>query len=289
MKKVSFGESREFVEKEVKSNTFWAFLRYTIYVVAIVILLFWTVEVQKIMVGEDTIKTILDMLSASGMASIDYNRLMYWIYGLIFFGGAIFILFEMIALGDHRLLFEEDKIIYVSKGTFKSSKIMKYSEIVRVRYKPVIFNVGDLILETYNVKEPIVIHYVHPLNKNFEDVKEIITKHITSEIGNKLQEVSSEPVEQDKVKSVVGLLQRGSVKKEEVVNTLINVSQNKTDEEKKNLFKIILLELVRTRRIGRDTLNEVIKDLKNKGVLNMNDIGELVDLKFETEEKYLGL
>ncbi len=285
----SFGSSQDFIEKELKPNILWALLLNTLNALFLVLLLIIIFKIPAIITGEDVLKILIEGLNLSGLMSLDYAKISYGLKGILVFGAALYVLTEMMSIGDKKILFEDNKIVYSSGGFAKNKKIKRYSDIVKVRYEPHLFNVGKIILDTYDVTKPIMIDYVRPLNKNFEDLKEIITRNMTAEVSNKLKKATNGEIEETSVNNIIELLKKESVNKDDVVHTLVNVSENQAGPEKKDIFKTVLLELVRTRRISRDTLNEVIKELKEKGLLSMEDIGDIVDLKFETEEKYMGI
>ncbi len=287
--KVEFGSSEEFVVKRLRSCLPCAVFVGLLNSLFVIFLLLLFVEIPYFIIGEDIIKIIIDSLNEAGLISLEYNVFLRGLGILTLIAVGLYVSYKALLASDKELLLEKDKVIFKNKF-LRKEKVFSYTDIVRVRYDPFLFNIGKIIIETYNVNEALVIDFIPSLKKNFDEVKRIILDNMKVEVSNKIRSVNEE-VSDTSVDSVVELLRKESVDKDDVVRTLVSISKQEGVGEKKggkDIFRIVLSELFRTRRIGRDTIKEVLEELREKGLLTEEDLPEITKLLFEMEEARLG-
>ncbi len=272
---------------EIKPNIAWGLVEETINVIIYICIAILVVYIPKAISGQGLIEILISTANTLG-ADIS-KKAAYQIIGyLSVFIGFSYVLLKVSTKSATKVILENNKVRVISSKVLKNEKIMRYSDIARITKKGDLLNSGQVIIETDDVTKPIIVNYVNPLDKTFSTAKEIIKEKIADEVAERIQASTSEEVPKEDLETIMSLIKKDSVGKRDLITTINNISKAPNIEDQKNIFKIVLKELTKTRKISKDDLKETIDYLKDKGILGPEDIKELLDLFFTVEESYAG-
>ncbi len=276
------------IELAIKPNIGFGIVRESVQAMIYIAIFAVVIYLPKLLGVDDLLTTTLGILNAFGL-TIGKAPALKGLEGLVLISAFIYVFLAVTLKSNTVVLLEDNKVKIIQNSLVKKRKIMKYGDILRIKYDPDFLNGGKIIFETYNITKQIIVNYVNPLKETFEKSHKIINENMAKEVSNKIEAVTQGEVGENQVEKVVNLLKKEIVSKEDIMHTINELSRTTTPKNEKNIFKIVLKELAKKRKISRDDLKEIIDELKDQGIINVEDLKELTELLFETEEGFEGL
>ncbi len=256
-------------------------------IINIIIVLSLVIGVYKLinfLIGEDILLSLTETLEIANLAKINVNSVIKGFEGVFLIGSLSYLLWLIVSLNNLGVFFEEKVLRYTHGIISVKEEIIKYGDVVRIRFNKFILGLGKIIIERYDVEKTIEIPFVNNIESVFKEALEIVNSGMKKEITEKIKKISKTEVEEKSVNSVVELLKSDSVSSQEILRTLESVSRTTPEQSKSNVFKMILFELVRRKKINRETVKEVVKELSKKRVIRIEDFKDIYDLELAAEE-----
>ena len=276
------------VELVIKPNILWAIIEETftafIYLSIAVLLIY----IPKVILQEDLIQVVVGIITAFGISVNQKVAYSITAEGMLILA-LIYVFIKVLINTGTTVILESDKVRVIKSLVVKKGEIKKYDDIVRILYKPSILNSGTILLETFEVTKPITVNYVNPLKETFERAREIIRDNMAKEVTQKIQKATTEDMSPQSLEEIMALIKKDRVEKNDLITTINNIARSSQPEDQKNIFKIVLKELTKTRKISRDDLKDAIDELRVTGLISPEDIKDLTELLFTAEESFEGL
>ncbi len=276
------------VELVIKPNILWAIIEETftafIYLSIAVLLIY----IPKVILQEDLIQVVVGIITAFGISVNQKVAYSITAEGMLILA-LIYVFIKVLINTGTTVILESDKVRVIKSLVVKKGEIKKYDDIVRILYKPSILNSGTILLETFEVTKPITVNYVNPLKETFERAREIIRDNMAKEVTQKIQKATTEDMSPQSLEEIMALIKKDRVEKNDLITTINNIARSSQPEDQKNIFKIVLKELTKTRKISRDDLKDTIDELRVTGLISPEDIKDLTELLFTAEESFEGL
>ncbi len=276
------------IELIIKPNILWAIIEETFTAFIYISIATLLIYIPKLILQEDLIQVVVGIITAFGVSVS--QKTAYSITGeaaLIL--ALIYVFIKVIINTGTIVVLETDKIRIIKSALLKKEEIKKYDDIVRILYKPSMLNSGTILLETFEVTKPITVNYVNPLKETFERARDIIRDNMAKEVTQKIQKATTEDMSPQSLDEIMALIKKDKVEKNDLITTINNIARSSQPEDQKNIFKIVLKELTKTRKISRDDLKDTIDELRVTGLISPEDIKDLTELLFTAEESFEGL
>ncbi|MEM2121677.1 MAG: PH domain-containing protein [Candidatus Woesearchaeota archaeon] len=286
MKKTDKGE--ELNNLIIKPSISSVFFFSVVNVIIVILLIFGISKLIVYLAGENPLYALVDILSLTGiirggaeLVSVITNTI---IFILIILSSA-YLLFSIIRVNNLSLELEEDHLIYNYGILLKRNERIKYDNVVKVKYKNFIFGLGKIIIEIYEADKTIEIPFVSNVKENFEILRSSIKEGLKRELKEEIKKKSEGKLPEFNINEIIEMLTNENPTSNDIINTFKNISRvQPITKETRDVFKLILFELVKRRIVGRDTMREIIRELREQNLITKEDIADIVELRFAIEE-----
>ena len=276
------------IEMIIKPNMLWAIIEETFTALVYISIAVLLIYIPKLILQEDLIQVATGIITTFGI-SVNQQTAYSITAEAALILAAIYVFIKVLINTGTTVILEKDKIRIIKNSIVKKEEIKKYDDIVRILYKPSTLNSGTILLETFEVTKPIKVNYVNPLKGTFDMARGIIRDNIAKEVTQKIQKATTEDMNPQSLDEIMALIKKDRVEKNDLITTINNIAKSSQIEDQKNIFKIVLKELTKTRKISRDDLKDVIDELRVTGLIEPEDIKDLTELLFTAEESFEGL
>ncbi len=276
------------VELMIKPNILWAIIEETFTAFIYLSIAALLIYIPKLILQEDLIQVVVGIITAFGISVNQKAAYSITAEGMLMLA-LIYVFIKVLINTGTAVVLESDKVRIIKSLIVKKGEIKKYDDIVRILYKPTILNSGTILIETFEVTKPITVNYVNPLKETFERAREIIRDNMAKEVTQKIQKATTEDMSPQSLEEIMALIKKDKVEKNDLITTINNIARSSQPEDQKNIFKIVLKELTKTRKISREDLKDTIDELRVTGLISPEDIKDLTELLFTAEESFEGL
>jgi hypothetical protein len=272
----------------IKPNINAVFFSSVLNIIFVLLLIFGISKFIIYLVGENPLNSLIEILSITGMVS-NGQGLISLISNIFIFlmilACSTYLLLSIIRVNNLSIELEEYSLNYTFGILFKRNERISYDNIIKVKYKEYFFGLGKIVIERYNVDKTIEMPFVSNIKENFEILRQSIKEGLKRELKEEIKKTSEGKLPEYNVNQIIEILTKENTDANEVLNTFKNISKAQPiTKETKNVFKLVLLELVKRRIVGRDVMREVLKALREQNLISKEDIADIVELRFAVEE-----
>ncbi|MGB9748281.1 MAG: hypothetical protein ACP5OZ_01525 [Candidatus Woesearchaeota archaeon] len=272
----------------IKPNINAVFFFSVLNIIFVLILIFGISKLIVYFVGENPLNSLIEILSISGIVkggegliSLINNVLIF----IIIISCSTYLLLSIIRVNNLCLELEEFSLNYTFGILVKKNERISYDNIIKVKYKEFVFGLGKIIIERYNVDKTIEMPFVSSVRENFEILRQSIKEGLKRELKEEIKKTSEGKLPEYNVNEIIEMLTKENTDANEVLNTFKNISKTQPiTKETKNVFKLVLLELIKRRIISREIMREVLRALREQNFISKEDIVDIVELRFAIEE-----
>jgi hypothetical protein len=272
----------------IKPNISSVFFFSVLNIIFVLLLIFGVSKLVIYLVGENPLNSLIEILSISGfvrnsegLISLITNIFIF----IIILSCSTYLLFSIIRVNNLSLELEEFFLNYTFGIIIKKNERIKYDDIIKVKYKEFVFGIGKLIIERYDVDKTIEIPFVGNIKENFEILRQSIKDGLKRELKEEIKKTGEGKLPEYNVNEIIEVLTKENTNANEIINTFKNISKTQPIiRETKNVFKLVLLELVKRRIVGREVMKEVLRALREQNLISKEDIADIVELRFAVEE-----
>jgi len=272
----------------IKPNINAVFFSSVLNIIFVLLLIFGISKFIIYLVGENPLNSLIEILSITGMVS-NGQGLISLISNIFIFlmilACSTYLLLSIIRVNNLSIELEEYSLNYTFGILVKRNERISYDNIIKVKYKEYFFGLGKIVIERYNVDKTIEMPFVSNIKENFEILRQSIKEGLKRELKEEIKKTSEGKLPEYNVNQIIEILTKENTDANEVLNTFKNISKAQPiTKETKNVFKLVLLELVKRRIVGRDVMREVLKALREQNLISKEDIADIVELRFAVEE-----
>jgi len=272
----------------IKPNINAVFFSSVLNIIFVLLLIFGISKFIIYLVGENPLNSLIEILSITGMVS-NGQGLISLISNIFIFlmilACSTYLLLSIIRVNNLSIELEEYSLNYTFGILVKRNERISYDNIIKVKYKKYFFGLGKIVIERYNVDKTIEMPFVSNIKENFEILRQSIKEGLKRELKEEIKKTSKGKLPEYNINQIIEILTKENTDANEVLNTFKNISKAQPiTKETKNVFKLVLLELVKRRIVGRDVMREVLKALREQNLISKEDIADIVELRFAVEE-----
>ncbi|MEM0230937.1 MAG: hypothetical protein QXT20_01920 [Candidatus Woesearchaeota archaeon] len=218
----------------------------------------------KYSAGEDTISMLLETFS------LDLNLIRTTVLQLFVVASVIYIVYSVLSVNQISLEIGRGVLIYKRGILLVKKDVVSSDNVVRIYSDSSKFSsMGKLILELSGQLPFIEIPFVPMVNKKVELIKQKISEAQAEELARRIYDIGRGQIGIEIAQKISRLISVQQASKESIVSEIKNISsQQKLD---KDVFEVIFSYMLKTHRITKDEVKEILSELMRSGVISQQD------------------